>query len=133
MKFQLVTYESLAPDELHWLEQIPGHVKPHYREMISKIQTGEWWLFRLPKPAEGLAVGCADEGKLFINHLRGRGLFGTLCPEDLLETARYMGLSGMKADTTRLGVLKLLVNKGFRHTVTLEGPVYGVELDDAEG
>lgn len=131
MKFQLTTYEALSEDELQWLEQIPGASKPEHRMMIERVKSGEWWLFKLPYPAAGLAIGCESDGKLFINHLRGFKLFDTVSPEDLLEAARYVGLSGMKADTTKLGVLKLLLSKGFRLTQVLPGPVYGVELDDA--
>ncbi len=133
MKFELTTYESLSSDDLEWLNQIPGMVKPDYQAMINRVRSGEWWLFRLPKPAQGLAVGCESAGKLFICHLRGIRLFDTINKADLLEAARYVGLSGMAADTTKRGVLKLLLNKGFRLTRTLPGPVYGVELLDVEG
>ena len=128
MKFQLVTYESLSPDEVQWLTPIDGKVEFNY--MLDKVKSGEWWLFKLPFPSVGLAAGCEDDGKLFIYYLRGHQLFGTVSGEDLLDAARYVGLSGMKAETRKLGVLKLMLNKGFRLTQTLPGPIYGVELID---
>lgn len=128
MKFKLVTYESLTEEEQKWLAPIDGKIE--FNLMLDKVKSGEWWLFKLPYPAQGLAVGCADAGKLFIYYLRGFQLFGTVSAEDLLDAARYVGLSGMKAETRKLGVLKLMLNKGFRLTQTLPGPVYGVELDD---
>lgn len=128
MKFKLTTYEALTPEEREWLKPIDGKVEFNY--MIDRVKAGDWWLFKLPYPAHGLAVGCEEEGKLFIYYLRGFQLFGTVSAEDLLDAAKYVGLSGMKAETRKLGVLKLMLNKGFKLIDTGPGPVYYVELED---
>lgn len=130
MRFELRSWESLSDDEKAWLAPMPGVDKPDFRLMRHKLETNQWWLFKLPFPAEGLAVGFPDDGKLFIYYLRGYQLFGTVSAEDLCDAARHVGLSGMKAETRKLGVLKLMLNKGFRLTRVLPGPLYGVELDD---
>lgn len=130
MRFEIVRWEQLSDDDRKWLEPMPGVDKPNFREMQQKLVDGEWWIFRLPWPAQGLAVGFPDEGRLFIYYLRGYQLFSTVTSEDLLAAARAVNLHGMRAETRKLGVLKLLLNKGFRLTKITDGPIYGVELDN---
>jgi len=128
MSLTQITLEQLTPEEENWLAPFPGVDKPDFRMMKSKLVSGEWWLIRISgNQSSGLSVVFPDAGKLFIYYLRGRRLFDTVSIEDLLALAERFGLSGLKAETRKIGVLKLILNKGFRLTQVIDDSIYGVE------
>jgi len=103
--------------------------KVSYRAMVANLMKGEWQLWRLKEPAEGLAVTYPSGGKLFVYYLRGRGLFGTLKVDDLLDVALAEGCKGMAAETRKPGMLALLRRLGFKALDSVGGYTY-LELED---
>lgn len=130
MKVEKVEFDQITEDDKKWLTPMPGVEKPELRVMMQRIKFGSLDLWRFRPPSIGVAVTYPDEGRLFIYYLQGYRILDTLSKEDLLDLATSQGLSGMRAETHKLGVLKLLINRGFKHIRTGETGIHVLELDD---
>lgn len=97
-----------------WLEKIDGLGKIDFKGMINEIKSGNYTLWKLSPPAEGLVVTYPEDGLLFIYYLHGRGLFGSLKVEELLETARSEGLKGLRCWVHSKSRQRLMSRVGFR-------------------
>lgn len=128
MRFEWLK-DGIRADELKWLAASPGLSPVNLSEMVAKIQLAEYKLWRLVPPSVGLAVTYPYKGRLFIYHLHGHSLFGTLHTKDLLEVARHEGLNGMFAECVSLGMKKILKRLGFRVIAGNEAP-WLLELHD---
>lgn len=120
MMFHKVFSENIDILDLDWLEEIPSVRKADFKAMVWKVTNGEWQLWRLGAPAQGVAVTYPWEGRLFIYYLRGTGLFATLTREDLLSVARLCALDGCMAETSSRAMLRILKSLGFE--IMTEGP-----------
>lgn len=129
IQFHHVPHDTIDVLDRDWLEQIPSVKKADHAKMVKKVEDGEWKLWRLGKPADGIGVTYPWEGKLFVYYLRGLGLFGTLTKEDLLALARREGLNGLAAETSSYGMKKILKRLGFL-TVLEEPGHWTLELPD---
>ncbi len=131
MRFEKLAVADMTLADMEWLKPISSVKKVVFRVMVENLASKKWDLRRLPAPASGLAVTYPDEGKLFIYYLHGRGLFGSLNKEDLLQAARDDGLVGVAAETSNRATLRLLQNIGFE--ITSAGPFgWCVELQDGQ-
>lgn len=119
-KFERVPPAEYSINELEWLRPVPGVPKLELRRTITNLDEEEWDMWRLPAPAEGIAVTYPDRGVLFIHLLSGRGLFGSLTTKDLLDAAEAEGLDGIGAEVQSPGMRAILLRLGFM--VTEAGP-----------
>lgn len=113
-RFQQVPWVERA-EVARWL--VPGTIndnKIDWRYMTQQLAYGVFTLWRLLPPAEGIAITHPHDGRLFIYHLHGQGLFDTLTKEELLTAAREEGLHGVMAETEKPGMVRLLQSLGFR-------------------
>lgn len=127
-------FQKLSPKEIDlldrdWLEPITGVPKVDYKQMVKHINEGTWSVWRLPGPAQGIAVAYPKAGRLFIYYLRGRGLFGRVTQEDLLKASRAEGLNGCAADTKDPRVKRILTHLGFK-VIAVEPGWWSMELSD---
>jgi hypothetical protein len=100
--------------------------------MREKVYSGEWTLWRLLPPAQGVAVTYPDSGRLFIYYLHGRDFFDTLTREDLLQLAADEGCIGIWAEVTHKATYKL-IKKRFGCESYMEGPGWWcVELHNGQ-
>lgn len=113
MKFQKIPFDELDILDLDWIEPIKGVGKIDVKVMSKEIALGNWDARRLPAPAQGIAVTYPDDGLLFIYYLRGRGLFGSITKQDLLDAAEVDGLNGVAAHVDNKAMYKLLSNLTF--------------------
>lgn len=104
---------SLDDPEAKWLRRIEGLRKVDFVWMLQALESGEAKLWRLPLPAQGVAVTYPEDGLLFIYYLHGRGLFGRLTKEDLLNAAREEGLTGVRAWVHNSRMKRILGRLGF--------------------
>lgn len=102
----------LIPDP--WLVPIPSVQREAFWLMESRVKDGRWTLYALGPEARGWAVGYPVDGRLFIHYLHGRGLFGRLRSEDLLQAARAEGLKGMRAQVSSNKMASALWRLGFK-------------------
>ena len=114
MRFEKIPPADYSATDLEWLTRpVPGVPKISHREMLAKLDDGEWDLWRLPEPAEGIAVAYPENGLLFVYALTGRGLFGSLTVDDLLDAASFEGLDGLAAEVRSRGMKAILSRLGF--------------------
>lgn len=135
MRFKKVLFEDLTAEQVSWLKPAAGVRKISFERMMEDIKSGRSSLWLLGDKAEGLAVTYPylalhpNHGLLFIYYLHGRGLFGTLNKEQLLEASRHCGFKGMTADVESSAMKRILERLGFH--VTVESPYgWSMELHD---
>ena len=114
--------------DVAWLKPIIGVPKVDFREMLTKLDTEEYQLWRLPNPAQGVAVSYPSEGLLFVYYLHGTRLFGSITSKNLLQAAHEEGLDGMAADTKDKRVLRILKSFGFQVVSEPEPEFWHLEL-----
>lgn len=101
------------PELLEWLVPVESLTKADWAEMQNRVRNGQWDLWALGPPAEGVAVTYPVGRLLFIHYLRGRGLFDSLTLDDLLQVSRSQGLDGLACDVYRPGMVRLLGRAGW--------------------
>lgn len=112
-----------------WLRPEALDDKVSFRVMTAQLMAGNWQLWKLKPPAEGVAVTYPLKGKLFVYYLHGKGLFGSLKVEDLLDGSLAEGCRGMAAETRKPGILAILKRLGFKPLESVAGYTY-LELED---
>lgn len=96
--FEKISYEDLTPEDAKWLVKFPSLGKREFRSLPQKFSSGEFTLWKVKPPGEGLAITYPDSGLLFVYYLHGRGLFGRLNKEILLDLASSEGLEGLRTE-----------------------------------
>lgn len=126
--FTKVRPQDYDATDLFFLGPIPGVGKIDFRDMLAKLDSEEYQLWRLPAPAFGVAVSYPKDGLLFVYYLRGRRLFGSINNRNLLAAAHEEGLDGMAADTKEPGVRRILTSLGFQVVSEPEPGFWHLEL-----